>query len=102
MGEFATRGIGVAAISVDPPQVNRGQCEKWGLSFPLLADTNGLALRKYDLLHAGGGPKGIDIAKPAEFLVDSRGIIRWRNVTWNASYRARPGAALRASEELTR
>jgi hypothetical protein len=43
--------------------------------------------RRLDLLHAGAGPKETDIARPAEFLIDSSGTIRWVNLTekhWRA------------------
>jgi hypothetical protein len=42
-----------------------------------------------DLLHAGAGPKETDIARPAEFLIDSGGTIRWVNLTENIGVRAR-------------
>jgi hypothetical protein len=31
--------------------------------------------------HAGQGAKGADIARPAEFLIDLAGTIRWRMMT---------------------
>lgn len=100
MPEFQARGVRVAVLSVDPPEVSQAHREKLGVSFTFLADTNALVLKRYDLLHAGGGPGGSDIAKPAEFLIDSEGVIRWRNLTRNSTYRARPGAALLAAEKL--
>src|SRR5439155_87408 len=53
----------------------------------------------YDLLHRGAGPKGTDIARPAEFLIDSSGIIRWLNLTENIAVRARPEQVLEAFEQ---
>ena len=38
------------------------------------------AIRRYDLVHAGQGINGQDIARPAEFLVDASGTVRWVNV----------------------
>jgi peroxiredoxin len=46
-------------------------------------------IRRYDLLHPGAGVKGQDIARPAEFLVDSSGVIRWANLTEDYRVRAR-------------
>ncbi len=34
-------------------------------------------IRRYDLLHKGAGVNGHDVARPAEFLIDSSGTIRW-------------------------
>jgi len=56
-------------------------------------------IQRYDLLHRGAGPKGTDIARPAEFLIDSSGIIRWVNLTENIAVRARPEQVLEAFEQ---
>ena len=50
------------AISVDPPQVSRDLCRKAGYTFTVLSDPNAEVIRRYHLLHAGGGPDGHDIA----------------------------------------
>ena len=56
-------------------------------------------IRRYDLLHRGAGPKGTDIARPAEFLIDSSGIILWVNLTENVAVRARPEQVLEAFDQ---
>ena len=38
----------------------------------------------------GPDRKETDIARPAEFLLDSNGIVRWVNLTENIAVRARP------------
>jgi peroxiredoxin len=81
LSEFERRGVRVAAVSVDPVEVNRGLCEKAGLTFPLLSDPEEKVIRPYDVRHIKGGPKGVDIARPAEFLIDRTGIVRWVNLT---------------------
>ena len=40
--------------------------------------------------------KGADIARPAEFLLDSNGVVRWVNLTENIAVRARPQQVLDA------
>ena len=67
-----------------------------GFSFPLLSDASAQVIRRYDVLHPGAGPNGTDIARPAEFFVDSSGIVQWVNLTVNIAVRARPEEALRA------
>ena len=100
LAEFDSRGISVVGISVDSPEINRRQSQKLGYTFPLLSDPTAKVIRRYDLLHAGAGPKGVDIARPAEFLLDSNGIVRWVNLTENIAVRARPEQLLEASNLL--
>ena len=94
--DFDARGIRVVAISVDPPDINKRQSQKLGYTFSLLSDPNAKVIRRYDVLHPGAGPKGTDIARPAEFLLDSDGIVRWVNLTDNIAVRARPEQVLEA------
>jgi peroxiredoxin len=68
--------------------------------FPLLSDVKAEVIRRYDVLHRGAGPKGADIARPAEFLIDSSRIVRWVNVTENIAVRARPEQVLTALNQI--
>ena len=86
-----------AAISVDEPQVSRDLCAKAGYTFPVLSDPDAKAIRAYDLLHKGQGMGGGDVARPAEFLVDKTGIVRWRNLTGDYRIRVRPEQVLAAA-----
>jgi peroxiredoxin len=98
--EFDARGIHVVGISVDPPEINRRQSQKLGYTFPLLSDPKAQVIRRYDVLHPKAGPKGTDIARPAEFLLDSNGIVRWVNLTENIAVRARPEQVLSAFNQI--
>jgi mycoredoxin-dependent peroxiredoxin len=100
LSEFEARGINVVAISVDSPDINKRQSQKLGYTFPLLSDPDAKTIRRYDVLHPGAGPKGADIARPAEFLLDSNGIVRWVNLTENIAVRARPEQVLEAFSQL--
>jgi peroxiredoxin Q/BCP len=100
LSEFNARGIRVVGISVDPPDINQRQSQKLGYSFPLLSDPKAKVIRRYDVLHPGAGPKSADIARPAEFLLDSDGVVRWVNLTDNIAVRARPEQVLEAFSEL--
>ena len=97
--DLESRGIRVVAISVDPPDINRRQRQKLGYTYTVLSDPKAEVIRRYDLLHRGAGPKGADIARPAEFLIDSTGTIRWVNLTENIAVRARPEQVLEAFEQ---
>jgi hypothetical protein len=52
------------------------------------------------LLHQGAGENGRDIARPAEFLVDRTGTVRWVNLTENYFVRARPETILEQAKLL--
>jgi peroxiredoxin len=98
--EFEARDIRVVGISIDPPEINQRQSQKLGYTFPLLSDPNAKVIRRYNVLHPGAGPKRTDIARPAEFLLDSNGIVRWVNLTENIAVRARPEQVLEALNQL--
>ena len=100
LSDFDARGIRIVGISVDPPEINRRQSQKRGYTFPQLSDPKAEVIRRYDVLHPGAGPKGADIARPAEFLIDSNGIVRWVNLTENIAVRARPEQVLDAFNQI--
>ena len=100
LSEFQARGIRVAAISVDPPDVSRNLATKRGYTYTLLSDPKAEAIRRYDLVHSGAGEGGQDIARPAEFLLDSRGIVRWVNLTEDFWVRASPEQLLEATKQI--
>jgi len=90
----------VVGISTDAEDVTRQSSQKLGFTFPVLSDPKAEVVRRYGLLHPGGGPNGADIARPAEFLIDSTGTVRWVNLTESVMVRARPEQVLKAFEEL--
>jgi peroxiredoxin len=92
--------VRLLAISVDPPEINREHCRKQGYTFPFLSDPSLQAVRLYDLVHEKAGPGGTDISRPAEFLVDSTGTVRWVNLTDSISVRARPEQVIKVVDEL--
>jgi peroxiredoxin len=98
--QLKAQGIRPVAISVDTPEVSRNLAQQQGYTFPLLSDPNVEAIRRYDLVHAGAGEGGHDIARPAEFLIDSTGTVRWVHLTENYWVRARPEEILEVSKLL--
>ncbi len=93
-------GIRPVAISVDAPEVSRDLSQQAGYTFTFLSDPKAEVIRRYDLLHAGAGINGQDIARPAEFLVDSSGTVRWVNLTENYWVRARPEQIIEVAKTL--
>jgi len=88
------------AISVDTPAISRNLCARNGYTFTFLSDPKAEVIRRYDLVHPRAGIKGQDIARPAEFLLDSSGTIRWVNLTNDFRVRARPEQMIEAAKQL--
>ena len=88
------------AISVDAPQTSRELCAKAGYTYTFLSDPNAEVIRRYDILHRGAGPNGHDIARPAEYLLDASGTIRWLNLTEDYRVRARPEQLIEQAKAL--
>ena len=95
LADFTAAGIRLAAISVDPPDVSQDLRNSRGYTFTVLSDPSLDAIRRYDL----AAPDD-DIARPAEFLLDATGIVRWRNLTESYYVRARPDEILDAAKLL--
>jgi peroxiredoxin len=66
----------------------------------LLSDPNAETITRYGILHKGAGEHGHDIARPAEFIVDRTGTVRWRNLTGDFRIRARPEQILEAAKTV--
>jgi peroxiredoxin len=93
-------GIRPVAISVDAPEISRVLCQKAGYTYTFLSDPHAEVIRRYDLVHAGAGINGQDIARPGEFLVDASGTVRWVNLTDNYWVRARPDQMIAVAKAL--
>ncbi len=88
------------AISVDTNEESRKLCASQGYTFPFLSDPKTEVIRHYGILHPRAGPDDHDIARPAEFLVDASGMVRWVNLTSDVRVRARPENVLKAIDAL--
>ena len=100
MGELERRGVRPVAISVDTPEESALLRRKAGYTYTFLSDPKAETIRRYDLVHRGGSPDGKDIARPAEFLIDDSGVVRWRNLTVDFRVRATPDELLKAAQVL--
>ena len=85
---------------MDTPEESANLCKKAGYSYTFLSDVGAQVIRRYNILHPGAGENGKDIARPAEFLVDSSGIVRWVNLTEDFRVRATPQQMLDAIKNL--
>jgi peroxiredoxin len=93
LAEFLAAGVRPVVISIDPPEVSRALSREAGYTFTFLSDPSLAVIRRYDVADS-------DTARPAEFLLDSTGIVRWRNLTTSMLVRARPEQMLEAVRAL--
>ncbi len=95
-GEYSRRGAQIAAISVDPPEVNAAMVDKLVLPFPLLSDPGGDgAIKPYDVWHAERS-----IARPAIIVLTSDGREVFRYVGVDFMDRPDDGDVLAALDAL--
>lgn len=88
------------AISADPPATLQEHLAKTGWTFTFLSDPKAEAARRYDVMHAGAGPEGTDIPRPAEILIDPTGTVRWVELTEDYRVRARPEEVLAVFDRM--
>ena len=86
-------------MAVDPVEQNAAVVRKLGLEYPILADPDLAMTDAYGLRHVGGHGSA-DIARPATFVVDANGVVRWRDLTENFRIRPHPQDVLRAIDGM--
>ena len=103
LGDFTGRGVQIIAVSTDPIAVTRKHSQDQGYAFTFLSDMNAEVSREYALLREGEGLRRHDVARPAQFLIDSNGIVRWVSATDDHSGdRLRPDELFQALDRLGR
>jgi mycoredoxin-dependent peroxiredoxin len=95
LGDLERAGLRVVAISVDEPETSRDFSQQSGYTYTFLSDSSGEVARRYDLFDPAQ-----EVSRPAEFLLDASGIVRWRNLTEDFYVRARPEQVLEAAKAL--
>jgi len=76
-------GADVIAISVDKPEKSRELADKLKIPFAILSDVDHKIIDAYDLYNAEG-----KISKPATFVLDTKGVVRWS--FFEEDYKIRP------------
>lgn len=116
--EFKKRGATLAAVSVDKVENARATKKKENLGFPLLSDPGAEIVGKYGLkfhlddetvkkyksfgadVESASGRKHHQIAVPAVYVIDRKGVIRWVFVNEDYKKRAKPADILKALDAL--
>jgi peroxiredoxin len=100
LSEAERAGVEIVAISPDPNERSQKVADGLRLGYRFLADPDLAVARRYGLVHAGGGPEGQDLPRPATVVLDRDGVVRWLSVTRNYQVRPDPEDVLRILRSL--
>jgi peroxiredoxin len=100
LSEAERAGVEIVAISPDPSERSQEVADGLGRGYRFLADPDLAVARRYGLVHAGGGPDGQDLPRPATVVLDRDGVVRWFSVTRNYQVRPDPEDVLRIVRSL--
>jgi peroxiredoxin len=100
LGEAERAGVEVVAVSPDPNERSQQLADGLALGYRFLSDPDLAVARRYGLVHAGGGPGGRDVPRPATIVLDKDGVVRWFSVSRNYQVRPDPEDVLRAVRAL--
>ncbi|MAF11343.1 hypothetical protein CMK11_12910 [Candidatus Poribacteria bacterium] len=92
IADFEDSGIGLVAISVDPPATAARMRDVHNLTFPLLSDEDAAVIAAYDVKHPL-----LRLSLPAVFVLDSQGVIGWEQVGAHKQDRALTDEVLAAA-----
>jgi peroxiredoxin len=100
LSEAERIGVEIIAISPDPNERSQKVAEGLRLGYRFVSDGDLAVTRRYGLLHAGAGPNGQDVPRPATVVLDRDGVVRWFSVSRNYQVRPDPDDVLRAVRAL--
>jgi peroxiredoxin len=98
--ELETGGVEVLAVSPDPNERSQQLADRLKVGYRFLADTDLAVTRRLGLVHAGGGPGGADVPRPATIVIDRDGVVRWAALADNFQLRPDARDVLRAVKGL--
>ena len=100
LSEAEQAGVEIIAISPDPNRRSQELAEGLRLGYRFVADGDLAVARRYGLVHAGGGPEGKDVPRPATVVLDKQGVVRWFSASHNFQVRPAPGEVFRVVRSL--
>ena len=96
MTELGDQGVQILAISPDPNAKSQELAQRLRARYRFLIDSDLAVTRRYGLLHAHGGHKGQDVARPTTVVLDRRGVVRWLQLADSIQIRPDPTDVARA------
>ena len=98
--ELEAAGAEVLAVSPDRNERSQELADRLRVGYRFLADTDLTVTRRLGLVHAGGGPGGTDVPRPAAIVIDRQGVVRWTAFSDNVQLRPDAREVLRAVRAL--
>lgn len=100
--ELKKRGLGIAAISYDAPDVIKKFAGARGITFPLLSDAGSATIKRYNLLNQEARGNAAGVPYPGTFVLDANGVVRSRSFEERYAERASAASILAQSSRPAR
>jgi hypothetical protein len=97
--DLQKRGLGLAAISYDSPEILQAFARQRGITFPLLSDQGSATIKRYNILNAGATDRTAGIPHPGTFVLDRRGVVVSRSFEERYQERASAGSLALTAQE---
>ena len=86
LGDLKAKGLGLAAVSYDPPAVLADFAQRRGITFPLLSDPDSRVIKSYGILNTTiapttsyGGLVVYGVPFPGTFILNRKGLVTARH-----------------------
>lgn len=78
--DIRRQGLGLVAITYDPPETLKRFADTRGITFPLLSDPGSATIRRYGLFNTTVDPqtRAYGIPHPGTFILDAKGVVTAR------------------------
>jgi|SRR5215467_9210649 len=100
LSEAERAGVEIIAVSPDSNEHSQQVANGLHLAYRFVADRDLAVARRYGLVHAGAGPHGEDVPRPATIVLDRNGVVKWFSVSRNFQVRPDPADVLGAVRAL--
>ena len=100
MPEFEAAGVAVYGVSYDSEEALAGFSEKYGISFPLLADSGSKVIERFGILNTlidpdePNGQRIYGVPFPGTYIVDRTGVVTEKFFNRHYATRTSPGTLL--------
>lgn len=100
--EFEAAGIGLVAMTYDPPQLQQAFIDRHGITIALLSDTDGLSFKTLGILNEQyrRGDSEYGIPHPGMIVIDPQGVVAGKLFLEDYSVRVDAAAALAFSRKV--